>query len=133
MCARTDLLLFPRGFSASALLHRIGERDRIFKCGAMIACAPTPVRRPSAFGLRAGSEVGHDSQFQLFFPESSKSHKNGGKKKGKGREGGSEGEPRQAMHVVARARTVREGRWKTTSNENTVALRLLSNSLGYVS
>ena len=103
MCARTDLLLFPRGFSASALLHRIGERDRIFKCGAMIACAPTPVRPPSGFGQAAKSVTILNSNYSS--RNLQRAIKMEGKKgKERERERGREGEPRQAMHVVARAR-----------------------------
>ena len=61
----------------------------------------------------ARSGVGHDSQFQLFFPEFSKSHKNGGKERererereskgnacgrsGLGREGGKKGEKQREV------------------------------------
>ena len=103
VCPRTDLLLFPRGFSASALLHRIGERDRIFKCGAMIACAPTPVRPPSGFGQAAKSVTILNSNY------SSRNLQRAIKMEGK-KGKGSEGEPWKAMHVVARARTAGQGR-----------------------
>ena len=61
--------------------------------------------RRSAFRLQAASEVGHDSQFQLFFPESSKSHKNGGKERE--REGEGESQGRHCMWSLALARAVR--------------------------
>ena len=57
--------------------------DRIFKCGAMVDRVRARAR---------SAAVGHDSQFQLFFPEFSKSHKNGGKERE--RESNACGRPR---------------------------------------
>ena len=104
-----DSYCFPRFFSASAvLLHRIGERDRIFKCGAMIACAgPPSVRPPSGFGQRAKSVTILNSNY------SSRNLQRAIKmegKKGKGREGGREGEPRQAGNACGRSRSAGQGR-----------------------
>ena len=89
------LLLFPRDFTVSVLwdsVYRIGgERDRIFKCGTMIACARA---RPRSVTILDSNYSSRNFQRAI---------------KMKGRKG--KGELSRAMHVV------RGPRWETTPKD----------------